>query len=231
MLTACDARYRFTLFDVNAYGSDSDGGILSRSAFGKALYEGTLNLPKGTARLAGSNKEMPCYFVGDEAFQMSMNVMRPYPGRALNDQKRNFNYPLSRARRTIENTFGILAARWRILRRPISAGPEVVDKLVLAAMCLHNFLKAKNDETAPQQQIYCPPQFVDREIEREVIEGEWRELSGNDHLRPIGKCGAHRSTREAYSMRDTLSSYFMTTAGEVPWQYEYIHQELHRDTS
>ncbi|XP_026824837.1 protein ALP1-like isoform X2 [Ooceraea biroi] len=145
LMAACDARYRFTLFDVGAYGSDSDGGILSRSAFGKALYEGTLNLPRGTARLPGSDKETPCYFVGDEAFKMSMNLMRPYPGKALNDQKRIFNYRLSQARRTIENTFGILAARWRILRRPISAGPDVVDKFVLAAMCLHNFLKVKND--------------------------------------------------------------------------------------
>lgn len=173
LMAVCDARYQFTLFDVGAYGSDSDGGILSRSTFGKALYEGTLNLPKGRARLPGSDKETPCYFVGDEAFQMSINIMRPYPGRTLNDQRRIFNYRLSRARRTIENTFGILAARWRILRRPIIAGPEVVDKFVVAAMCLHNFLKAKNDETTPQQQRYCPSQFVDREIEGQVIEGEW----------------------------------------------------------
>lgn len=40
-MAVCDARYQFTLFDVGAYGSDSDGGILSRSTFGKALYEGT----------------------------------------------------------------------------------------------------------------------------------------------------------------------------------------------
>lgn len=109
LMAVCDARYRFMLFDVGAYGSD--GGILSRSTFGKALYEGTLNLPKGTARLPGSDKETPCYFVGDEAFQMSINLMRPYPGRTLNDQKKVFNYRMSRARRTIENIFGILAAR------------------------------------------------------------------------------------------------------------------------
>ncbi|XP_011884125.1 PREDICTED: putative nuclease HARBI1 [Vollenhovia emeryi] len=169
LMATCDAKYRFTLFDVGSYGSDSDGGILSRSAFGKALYGGILNLPRETARLPGSDKETPCYFVGDEAFQMSINMMRPYPGKTLNDQKRMFNYRLSRARRTIENTFGILAARWRILRRPICAGPEAADKFVLAAICLHNFLKAKNDETAPQQQRYCPPQFVDREIEGQVM--------------------------------------------------------------
>ncbi|KYN03443.1 hypothetical protein ALC62_05712, partial [Cyphomyrmex costatus] len=110
LMAACDARYRFTLFDVGAYGSDSDGGILSTSTFRKALYE---------ARLPGSDQETSCYFVADEAFQMSTNIMRSYPGRFLNDQKRIFNYRLSRARRTIENTFGILSARWRIFLRSI----------------------------------------------------------------------------------------------------------------
>lgn len=89
-------------------------------------------------------------------------------------------------------------------------------------MCLHNFLKHKNDEKAPLQQRYCHPQFVDRETEGYLIEGEWRQESQGDHIRPIGNVGAHRSTREAYALRDTLSSYFMTAVGEVPWQYEYI---------
>jgi len=186
LMAVCDAKYRFTLFDMGAYGSDSDGGILSRSAFGKALYGGTLNIPRGTARLPGSYKETPCYFVGDEAFQMSTNVIRPYPGRFLDERKRIFNYRLSRARRTIENTFGILSARWRIFRRSICAGPEVVDKFVLAAICLHNFLKTKNDEKTPQQQQYCPPLFIDRETsEGEIIEGEWRQQLQSDNIRPM----------------------------------------------
>lgn len=232
LMAVCDARYRFTLFEVGAYGSDSDGGILSRSFLGKALYEDTLNLPKGTARLPGSDKETSCYFVADGAFQMSTNVMRPYPGRFLDEQKRIFNYRLSRARRTIENTFGILSARWRIFQRSIHAGPEVVDKFVIAAMCLHNFLKTLNDKKTPQQQQYCPPQFTDRETsEGNIIEGEWRLQSQSDFIRPIGNCGAHRATRDAYIMRHILSSYFMTPAGEVPWQYEYIHRGQHRDVT
>ncbi|XP_024893938.1 protein ALP1-like isoform X1 [Temnothorax curvispinosus] len=230
LMAACDARYMFTLFDVGAYGSESDGGILSRSDFGQSLYNGTLNIPAGTACLPGSDKKVSYYFVGDEAFQMSTHVMRPYPGRNLNEQKRIFNYRLSRARRTIENTFGIFAARWRIFRRTICAGPDAASRFVLAAMCLHNFLKTKNDEKAPLQQRYCHPQFADRETEEgNLIEGEWRQQSQDNHIRPMGNAGAHRATRDAYAMRDTLSSYFMTAAGEVPWQYEYIHQGQHHD--
>ncbi|XP_011874591.1 PREDICTED: uncharacterized protein LOC105565753, partial [Vollenhovia emeryi] len=132
-MAACDSNYKFTVFDVGAFGSESDGGVLSRSAFGKALNEGTLNIPKGKTHLPGSEKKTPFYFVGDEAFQMSTNMMRPYPGRNLNEEKKIFNYRLSRARRTIENTFGILVSRWRIFRKSICASPDVAEKLVVAA--------------------------------------------------------------------------------------------------
>ncbi|XP_067212636.1 uncharacterized protein [Linepithema humile] len=225
LMAACDARYKFTLFNVGAYGSESDGGILSRSDFGKSLYSDTLNIPGGTTLLPGSDKKVFYYFVGDEAFQMSTHMMRPYPGRSLNEQKR-----LSRARRIIENTFGIFTARWRIFLRSICASPDVADRLVLAAICLHNFLKTKNDEKVPLQQRYCHPQFTDRETEEgDLIEGEWRQQTQIDQIRPMRNAGAHRATREAYTMRDTLSSYFMTAAGEVPWQYEYIRREQHHD--
>ena len=40
----------------------------------------------------------------------------------------------------IENTFGILALRWRIFRRPIIADPERVVAYTKAAIALHNFL-------------------------------------------------------------------------------------------
>lgn len=44
------------------------------------------------------------------------------------------------ARRVVENYFGILASRFRILLRPIQAEPDAVKSITLSAMILHNLL-------------------------------------------------------------------------------------------
>lgn len=222
LMAACDNTYKFTLVDAGAYGSNNDAGVFSRSEFGKALLNDRLNLPRGVAQLPGSAIETPCFFVGDEAFQLTRNMMRPYSGRGLEETKRIFNYRLSRARRTIENAFGILVSRWRVFRKPICMQPATVDKIIMASICLHNFLKTENDQLPAQERRYCPPNFADAESENGQIRfGEWRDelLDDRANLRPSN---SHRATQEAYRQRDSLANYFVTLSGKVPWQYEYV---------
>jgi len=77
-----------------------------------------------------------CVFIGDEAFPLSTYMMRPFPGQFLPANKRIFNYRLSRARRVIENTFGILTSRFRIYRRSIIAKPELGVNIIKGELCL-----------------------------------------------------------------------------------------------
>ncbi|XP_067212485.1 uncharacterized protein [Linepithema humile] len=140
LMAACDHEYKFTIIDIGAYGSESNGGILARSSFGVAIDNDDLKLPANSAVLPGSNQATPYFFVGDEAFKMSRHMMRPYPGRNLTVEKKKFNYRLSRARRVIENAFGILVARWRIFCKPIKMNLEKIEIMTAACICLHNFI-------------------------------------------------------------------------------------------
>ena len=97
LLAVCDAHYRlvfghitvhnhlihrFILVDLGDAGRHSDGGILSNSEFGRALENDSLSLPEPCPP-PGSMHNLPFVLLGDEAFPLKMNMMRPYPGRNL----------------------------------------------------------------------------------------------------------------------------------------------------
>ena len=105
--------------------------------------------------------------------------MRPYPG-TLTQYQRVHNYRLSRARRAIENSFGILVARWRVFLTAINALIENVEMyakagMVLSLVVLHNYL------LQTENALYRPSGFVDSENSNgEITGGHWRETIKDD---------------------------------------------------
>lgn len=107
LMGTCDADCVFTMADVGAYGSQSDGGIVRNSHFGRRLLNGYLPIPPPKP-LPNSELVLPHYFMGDAAFPLHKNIMRPYPGSNLDPHKDHANYRFSRARIQIERAFGNL---------------------------------------------------------------------------------------------------------------------------
>lgn len=79
-------------------------------------------------------KLAPFVFTGNDAFALTMYMMKPCTQSGLDCEKRIFNYRLSRNRRISENAFRILANRWRILWPAIRLCPEKVTWLTLAVI-------------------------------------------------------------------------------------------------
>jgi len=141
-LGIADANYCFTYVNVGCQGRISDGGVFKNTSFYKKLEKNELGLPECEA-LPGRMMPLPYVLVADDAFALSENIMKPYaPDLNKGSPKRIFNYRLSRARRIIENTFGLLSAVFRIFRKPIEIKvEETIVNIVLACVYLHNFLR------------------------------------------------------------------------------------------
>ncbi|KAK7162507.1 hypothetical protein R3I93_006733 [Phoxinus phoxinus] len=207
LLALVDADYRFLVVDVGASGSNSDGGIFSNSLMGQALNTGSLNVPEPShLPSAPELGALPCVIVADEAFPLKTFLLRPYPGRRLPDDQRVFNYRLSRARRVVENAFGILSQCWRVYQRRLQVAPETADSIVKATCILHNFLRRANGNHGAE------PDTSDSAEGSEL--GDIRGLRGN------------RASAEALRVRDTFRRYFNSPAGQVPWQVPHVNRGL-----
>ena len=73
---------------------------------------------------------------------------------------------LSRARKVIENTFGILASRFRIFRGSIIGETRKIKNITKATVILHDFLMRKGTRN-----MCFPPDYVDQETSQGLSPG------------------------------------------------------------
>jgi hypothetical protein len=120
LLGVADANCCFTPTDVGALGRENDSSVFSNSSFGKAFISGDLNVPS-MRNIPGTSISITLYFVGDEAFPLNPNLMRPFPRRELDFAKAIFIGQLSSTRRTIECAFGLTTKKFGIFERLLKA--------------------------------------------------------------------------------------------------------------
>ncbi|CAH1983784.1 unnamed protein product [Acanthoscelides obtectus] len=215
MFAVVDAEYNFLFVDAGCQGRISDGGVFKDTIFFKKLEADNLGLPLAET-LVGRNKEVPYVLVSDSAFPLAEHIMKPYPGDFPKGSKqRIFNYRLSRARRIVENVFGIIASVFRVLRRPILLQPENAEIIVMTIAHLHKFLR-KNSES---QRYYTPLGSFDREEAGQIVEGSWRNEPNTGSLLPLRNV-PRRAPLIAKHIREEFSDYFCNE-GKVPWQDRY----------
>lgn len=204
LLALVDAQYKFIAVDIGSYGKNSDGGIFATSKLGKALENGTLDIPEDKA-LPGTDILAPYVIIGDSAFPLKRNIMRPYPEphTIVNMEKRVFNYRLCRARRIVENSFGILAQKFRLYFRKLHSNPGNVEKIILTTCILHNLLR-------DCASFNCGS--------ADTSDGSREEQSQFFSLPHQGG----NAGEDAFQCREIFKQFFNTEAGKVPWQINKI---------
>lgn len=212
-MAIANAYCEFIYCDVGTNGRVSDGGVINNTVFFEKLVNNDLNIPQPRC-VTNSKRALEYVFVGDEAFSMRNDLLKPYRQEVLNKERRIFNYRLSRARRVVENTFGIMASRFRIFHTSINLQLDNIDTVVMACCALHNFLRRRSSES------YTPPQSMDREnIEEGSIEtGDRCNL---DFMHDLQRGTRGQIFQSAVTVRDKFKEYF-NNEGVVPWQNKFV---------
>ncbi|KAL3971396.1 KRAB domain-containing zinc finger protein [Sarotherodon galilaeus] len=202
LMAVVDANYKFVYASAGTQGRVSDAGVFAHSDLKEAMDTGTLNFPPADT-LPGTDAMMPHMLIGDDAYLLRPDLMKPYPFRNLNTDQRIYNYRLSRARRVVENAFGILVNRF-----------NKVVTIIFACLCLHNYLRDHRSDA------YVPPGYVDTEdANHQLVEGAWRR---EGELQSVSVALARNPSVEAKKQRDVLCEYFVSPAGSVSWQEDMV---------
>ena len=166
------------------------------------LENNTLDLPEPKP-LPNSNKSVPYYFIGDGIFPLKKYFMKPFAKtQRLSIGERIFNYRLSRTRALIEMAFGILAAKWRILQTSMNFNIENTKIIVMALICLHNFIITHEVENNNESCKY-------------LSDTETYELDDIE-------CVPCNDNETGLEVREKLLNYFISPEGSLEWQWNKI---------
>ncbi|KAM7306559.1 protein ANTAGONIST OF LIKE HETEROCHROMATIN PROTEIN 1 [Ixodes scapularis] len=146
LLALVDHRYLFRYISVGSPGKCHDANVYGRSPLGRLLEDYQVAVP----RSIGGTK-IPPIVLCDQAFPLTRNLMKPFPHSFNHPQDEgDYNYALSKARRVVENAFGRLKARFRIVLKRMEVRIDNVYTVVRACCILHNVCETLNDSADKQ---------------------------------------------------------------------------------
>jgi hypothetical protein len=215
LMALVDSNYQFLYINMGARGSSSDGGIFKDTGLFRILDSGMAHLPPAEP-FPGAVTDIPYFIATDDAFAMGTWIVKPYPHKNMTKEERILNYRVSGARRVVENTFGILASRFRVLLSTMQLIPENVKKVTQACCVLHNLIAEKRPRQVAAQ--------ADREdpVTHQRIPGAWREELQGRELLNLEPLRGNTSTKPEKDLRNYLRDYYNSEVGAVPWQENMI---------
>ena len=195
MQAVVDCQYLFRDVVIGWPGSVHDARVLSNSDLYNLGSKSQLFDDNMKKKILGV--DIRPVILGDPAYPLLVWLMKAYPEN-INTPKwqRHFNYRLSRARMTVENTFGRWKGRFTRFSKRVDMAVESVTYLAAASCVVHNICELRRDD------------FFQ----------EWLEVCNNsDQPENLPLPNEDLETvceSDATVVRDTLAQYFRTMEGK-----------------
>ncbi|XP_013383945.1 protein ANTAGONIST OF LIKE HETEROCHROMATIN PROTEIN 1-like [Lingula anatina] len=137
-------RYEITDIYAGWPGRVHDARVFSNSGIFRSGLDGTIFNTMPTVEVEGH--PTPTVLLGDPAYPLLPWLMKPFSDNGrLSKEELSFNFFLSRARMTVENTFGRLKGRWRCLLKRLDMNLKNVVHTIMACCILHNLCERERD--------------------------------------------------------------------------------------
>lgn len=212
LMALADANYKFLYVDIGAEGGAGDGGTWFKCTLNEAIEEQRVGFPEDSP-LPNDDTPMPFHIIADDAFALKPWLMKPYSHQSQVHHEKIYSYRLSRARRVVENAFGLLQARMRVFGTTMHQQPKVVKIITMCACVMHNLIL---DRTP------FPANEVDHEDgQHNLVPGAWREEA--NIMERLYNPRGQNYTAQAKAIRDYLAAYYTSEAGAVPWQERIVY--------
>jgi hypothetical protein len=156
-------RCQFLFFSVAAAGGTADSAAYRKTSL-PSLVDG---LP------------MNRYIVADAAYPVSEKLLVPFTGSQRNNLNNDtFNFFLSQLRIRVEQAFGLLTNKWRILRTPMANSINRNSLIITACSLLHNYV-INEDWVLDETNVIVAPELASELNEIEPMPGA---ANGAGHL-------------------------------------------------
>ena len=139
MLALVDGQYKFRWVDA---GTASDAQIFNACWLKRKIEDGRIGFPD-PGPITQCGRHVPYFILADDAVALKTWLMKPYGRRMSTREERIANYRISRGRRVVENAFGILVSRFRMMLTTIELSQETVREVVFTCVVLHNILRSQ----------------------------------------------------------------------------------------
>ncbi len=201
LIALVDGDYKFTWVEVGPKGTSSDAHIFEDYDLKVAIDQRVIGFSPPDNQ-PDDDKDMPYFFVGDNAFPLCTYMMKPY-GRGARTNLQLLHVPLSKSQR---ECLGILANRYDYLLSVIKFQPNISTNIVLTAICSHNLMRMRY------------PAIQNAAMDRE--DDQWRRC--NTWEQELQCIHGNIDTKPGKQLREYLKHYYNSSASAVPWQHDMI---------